>query len=241
MCTVTIIPQGKSDFVLTSNRDEAPNRSSLSPELYTIKNTTMLFPKDELAGGTWIGVSDKKRLVCLLNGGFSFHERQAEYRMSRGIVVKDVLASDDIAASIESYNFIGVEPFTMVIVDWNLDLQFMELVWDGSQKHFNQLPLEPKIWSSSTLYSTTMKQERLQWFEDFKKKNVLNAESLLNFHQNTKNDNDEYGVIMDRGFVKTTSITQVEKSNDSVEMRYTNLNTKETAVKVFKRLEVINE
>jgi len=148
MCTVTIIPKGENDFVLTSNRDEAPNRVSLSPDFYQINSTKMLFPKDEKAGGTWIGVSEHHRLICLLNGGFKCHKREDDYRMSRGTVVTDFLASEDIISKIETYNLLDVEPFTLVIADWNDHLTFYELVWDGVHKHFRTLPNEPRIWSS---------------------------------------------------------------------------------------------
>lgn len=241
MCTVTIIPQGNKNFVLTSNRDESPNRVSLSPDVYTINNTRMLFPKDELSGGTWVGVSDKNRLVCVLNGGFLFHERKASYRMSRGLVANDFLNADNIDAIVKTYDFQDIEPFTMVIADWNEKLRFFELVWDGHQSYFKELPLEPKIWSSSTLYSQVMKQVRQDWFEIFKSEHELNANSMLNFHKNAGKDNDDYGVVMDRGFVKTTSITQVKKCNDSLEMHYMNLNTDETTIKGFIPIQHVNE
>ncbi|MBN4070283.1 NRDE family protein [Olleya sp. AH-315-F22] len=241
MCTVTIIPKGKNDFILTSNRDEAPNRTSLSPEIYTIKNTKMMFPKDELAGGSWIGVSQKNRLICLLNGGFVYHERKADYRMSRGVVVKDLLASEDVEVSIENYNLDDVEPFTLVIPDWNVSLKLYELVWDGIQKHFTNLPLEPKIWSSSSLYSEAMKKERLQWFNDFKERNKLNNKAIMDFHKTAGKGNEDYGVIMDRHYVKTTSITQVEKMKDVVEMQFNNLQSKNVSVKTFKLQQKVNE
>ncbi|MCF6294819.1 MAG: NRDE family protein [Flavobacteriaceae bacterium] len=241
MCTVTIIPKGKNDFVLTSNRDESPNRTSLAPDIYLVEGTKMMFPKDELAGGTWIGVSEKNRLICLLNGGFICHERKADYRMSRGVVVSDLLASEDVVASIEDYNLIDIEPFTLVIVDWNISLKLFELVWDGQQKHFSALALEPKIWSSSTLYSKAMKKERLQWFKDFKIANELHSASIMNFHKTAGYDNKDYGVIMDRDFVKTTSITQVEKKEDVVEMRFNNLQSKNTSVKTLKLQQPVNE
>ena len=76
MCTVTIFPTRNNDFVLTSNRDETPNRISLKPDFYNIEDTKMLYPKDKLAGGTWIGISEKNRVICLLNGGFKIHKRQ---------------------------------------------------------------------------------------------------------------------------------------------------------------------
>jgi len=241
MCTVTIFPKGDDNFVLTSSRDEVPNRIALNPDFYTINNTRMLLPKDELSGGSWIGVSDKNRLICLLNGGFVIHKRKDNYRQSRGVVVRDLLVADAIELSVELYDFNDIEPFTIVIADWNKSLKFYELVWDGENKHFVELRLEPKIWSSSTLYSEDKKQKRLQWFNDFKAENKFTLESALKFHKNAGEGNKDYGVIMDRGHVKTTSITQVEKNDDGVDMRFENLNTFETTTKLFNFLEVVNE
>lgn len=223
MCTVTLIPLGKSDFVLTSNRDEAPNRKTLDPDFYIEKGVNLLYPKDALAGGTWIGVSEKNRLICLLNGGFTLHKRQEEYRLSRGVVVKDLLISSNYLEVIESYNLMNIEPFTIVLVDWEDDLSFLEFVWDGVAKHITRLPLEPKIWSSTTLYSENMKQARKDWFEAYKSTEEFNPESILDFHKTAGKGNKDYGVIMERGFVKTTSITQVIKHHSNIEMNFFNL------------------
>jgi hypothetical protein len=151
------------------------------------------------------------------------------------------LASTDVVIEIENYDFTNIEPFTIVIADWNSSLKFYELVWDGTKKHFKELPLEPKIWSSSTLYNTYMKEERLQWFETFKQENSLNAQSLLKFHKTTASNNKDYGVIMDRGFVKTTSITQVKKLNESIEIYSENLQNKTISNKIFLFPETVNE
>jgi uncharacterized protein with NRDE domain len=241
MCTVTIIPKGDNDFIITSNRDEAPNRASVKPELYLFEDAKMLFPKDELSQGTWIGVSSKNRMLCVLNGGFDFHERKPNYRLSRGIIVKKLLASDDIVEAIDQYDFYDIEPFTLVIADWNNDMIFMELVWDGNDKHLKPLNKEPNIWSSSTLYSEAMKNERHSWFESFKAEHELNAESLLKFHHSAGHGNNDYGVIMDRGFVKTTSITQIEKSGDLVIMCYDDLKQSDVSTAQFRISEVVNE
>ena len=203
MCTVTIVPLKNNDFVLTSNRDEAPNRTSVAPEFYQVDGTKLLYPKDELAGGTWIGISEKNRVVCVLNGAFERHERKPNYRLSRGVVAKDFMIADTIVETIETYNFENIEPFTIVLADWNTNLKFYELVWDGESKHFSELPLKPKIWSSSTLYNPNMRQERLQWFEDFKSENELDSKTLSNFHKTAGQGNNDYGVIMNRGFVKS--------------------------------------
>ena len=229
MCTVTLVPLKKNDFVLISNRDEAPSRVSLVPSFYKYHNNQLLYPKDVESGGTWIGLSKSNRLICLLNGGFEIHERKDMYRQSRGLVVKDLLDSKLIIEAVKNYNLTDIEPFTMVIVDWNNSLEFFELVWDGTQKHFKSLDKEPHIWSSSTLYNQAMRQERKQWFNDFKTENELNLETLSVFHKTAGKNNNDYGVIMNRGFVKTTSITMVEKNGDSVCMKYQDLATnKET-------------
>lgn len=240
MCTVTIVPKGENDFVITSNRDEAPNRNTLIPDYYAINHVKVLFPKDEVSGGTWIGVSDKNRVVCVLNGGFVCHKRKSNYRKSRGVVAKDFMVVDNIVTTIKEYNFNDIEPFTIVIADWNAGLRFYEVVWDGAEKHFTDLPLEPKIWSSSTLYSNTMKQERKSWFEDFKSENKLDASSLLYFHKTAGKHNIDYGVVMDRGFVKTTSITQVEKKQNAVNMRYETLQDASITNRIFTLPQIVN-
>lgn len=241
MCTVTIIPKGKNDFILTSNRDEAPNRTSSPPHFYSVNDVKLLYPKDELSGGTWIGISEKNRLVCVLNGGFVIHERLSNYKLSRGVVATDFLISDDIEKTIKDYNLTNIEPFTMVIADWNDALRFFELVWDGEQKHIQELPLESHIWSSATLYSEAMRNERLQWFDNFKSENTLKSDTLLKFHKTAGAGNEDYGVIMNRGFVKTTSITQVEKTNDTLKMHYENLQNKTVTDTVFNLPQTVNE
>ena len=75
MCTVTYFPLGKNDFILTSNRDETPFRKTIPPKKYLENGVELTYPKDELAGGTWIGTSSKNRLVCVLNGAFIKHKR----------------------------------------------------------------------------------------------------------------------------------------------------------------------
>jgi hypothetical protein len=233
MCTVTLIPLGNSNFVLTSNRDEAPERDTLDPDFYTEDQVKLLYPKDKMAGGTWIGVSSKNRLICLLNGGFTQHNRQDNYRMSRGVVVRELLTSSHVLKTIEAYNLIDIEPFTIIIVDWKEHLHFYELVWDGIAKHITKLPLEPRIWSSSTLYTEQMKASRLEWFQAFKKDHELTPKIILDFHKTAGKGNQDFGVIMDRHFVKTTSITQVEKQDERITMEFLNLQKKTQSISNF--------
>lgn len=225
MCTVTLLPVSDkiNGFILTSNRDEAAEREALPPEFYSENGIKMLYPKDKLAGGTWIGVSERKRLICLLNGEFKPHIRETSYRLSRGVVVKDLLEAISIDEAVENYNFNNIEPFTIVAVDWNTSLRFLELVWDGRKKHFKDLDLKPHIWSSSPLYSSEMKKMREKWFQEFQQKNILDSKSIWNFHISAGIGDPEIDVIMDRGFVKTQNISQIESVKNITEMRFMDL------------------
>lgn len=221
MCTVTYIPLRNNNFILTSNRDETPLRTTIPPQKYIENGAELLYPKDELAGGTWVGLSDKKRLVCLLNGGFKIHKRKHSYKISRGVMVKNILSAANSVVFINTFNFEGIEPFTLVLVDWNMQLETYELVWDGIKKHCKKLPQEPKIWSSSTLYTEEMKQLREEWFADFLKENTTwNQKEMVKFHSNENLGTPEISLKMKRSSVETVSITSIVKTTLEVEMAY---------------------
>ncbi len=228
MCTVSFFSKENEDFILTSNRDESPFRNTIPPEVYSVEGVNLLFPKDEKAGGTWIGVSDKKRLICLLNGGFEAHIPKQKYRLSRGVIVTKLLTSDNAVSEIESFNFNDIEPFTIILVDYKDDLHLYEFVWDGAKKHFSEKPLKPIIWSSSLLYSNSIKLKREEWFEEFLKEyqNPSEAE-ILNFHKTAGEGNNKTNLVMNRGFVRTKSITRIKKVENQVEMKYENLQSQE--------------
>ena len=215
MCTVTYLPLGNNKFILTSNRDESPTRKTISPTKYDENGVQLIYPKDEIAGGTWIGLSEKNRLVCLLNGGFEIHKSNGPYKMSRGLIVKKILSSVNSVSFIEDFVFDKIEPFTLILVDWNTTLETHELVWDGVTKHFKKLPQEPKIWSSSTLYTENMKRSRKEWFANWLIENKkFKQQEIINFHTSTDKGTKETSLKMHRDFVETVSVTSVKKEDD---------------------------
>lgn len=219
MCTVTFLPLDKNGFILTSNRDESALRETIPPNNYEENGVKMYFPKDKLAGGTWIGTSSKKRLVCVLNGAFSNHKKKKSYKKSRGVIAKEILKDANAVEYIENIDLQGIEPFTLVIVDWNDEVNLYELIWDGQTKYFLKLKNEPKIWSSSTLYSNEIKDLRKQWFKSWVTENEFSTKSILEFHHSEIGDKQQ-SVLMKRPFVETVSITSVKKQGELVEMRY---------------------
>ena len=222
MCTVTYIPTLKNQFVFTSNRDESPKRATLKPTYYKEDGVDLFYPKDEVANGTWIGLSEKKRLVCLLNGGFEYHNPLLKFPKSRGIVVKDVLKTDSLLQTLEGMVLEGVAPFTLLVLDWGEDLTLTELVWCKEKKHVNILDAEkPQIWSSSTLYTQETKTDRKDLFDSYLNElEVLTQDQVLKFHQNEQLGCVETALKMKRSMVETISTTSVLKSNEEVSMIY---------------------
>ncbi|MCM4160064.1 NRDE family protein [Antarcticibacterium flavum] len=225
MCTVTLIPL-KSGFVLTSNRDEAANRETIPPQVYRVEEVEMAFPKDKVAGGTWIGVSEHKRLICLLNGAFEDHIRELPYRKSRGVVVREMLATPNASMMLKDYLLENIEPFTLIMVDWKEELGFWELVWDGEKRHISKLPLKEHVWSSTPLYNAEMRDKRRSWFDKLKNSSALSPAEVWEFHHSGGEGDPETDLVMDRGFVKTQSITQIEKSGAGTILIYEDLSEK---------------
>jgi len=232
MCTVTFLPLPNNNFILTSNRDEQNERQTNPPKKYVEDGVEMVFPMDKTAGGTWIGTSDKKRLVCVLNGAYKKHVRKKYYKKSRGILAKEVLKANKIQPYIQQLDLINIEPFTMLVVDWSKGLDVYELIWDDSQKHFKKLKNEPHIWSSSTLYSDDIKKVRKKWFKHWVMNHEFNSEQILAFHH-SEIGNKEQSVLMKRSYAETVSITSIKKENKFVEIRYEDLvNSQNTVLKI---------
>lgn len=231
MCTVTYIPASRdTSFVLTSNRDERASRPTKAPMIYEAENLQLVYPKDEQSGGTWIAMSNKGKINCLLNGGFERHQIEAHQVLSRGIILLDFTKSD---LSAQTY-FIDkdlhpVEPFTMVSIQ-EVDgkvLNLTEIIWDGKNKHFRNPPInEAHIWSSTTLYTQQQRNLRKKWFDLFVRNNKSNLtpENILKFHSGTHSQDSSVNVIME-GIedLKTVSITQVSIKNEALRMNYFDL------------------
>ena len=221
MCTVSYLPLNSSDFILTSSRDVPFAREKASPpKKYKEDGVELYYPKDGKAGGTWIGVSSKNRLICLLNGGYEYHTSRASYKKSRGLIVKDLLKDEDIRKGLNTIDLLDVEQFTLTIVDWNNELELIEFVWDGKKKHIRKLSQEPHIWSSSTLYDESVKQLRLDWFANWQKDYDFTQKNILEFHHYAGVGDPNIDVIMDRKFGGTVSVTSIKRENNNVIMSY---------------------
>lgn len=219
MCTVTFLPKGHSDFIITSNRDESRLRPTLYPAPYSIGNTEVYFPKDEQAGGTWFAVS-KDYTVVLMNGAEHRHERKLPYRKSRGLVMLEFFEEPDPIEYWEHGEFDNIEPFTLVIAA-HQNRRLWQFRWDGRFTDLEEKDASiPAIWSSSTLYEEPVRQQREEWFGNWlKTRQDFTTEEILHFHRFGGNG-DANGLVMNRERVQTVSITSFAKAGNTGKLCY---------------------
>ena len=231
MCTVTYIPpSGNSNFILTSNRDEKSQRPTISPEIHEINATKLCFPKDALAGGSWIAAGNNGRLSCLLNGAFEPHKKRSFHTYSRGKVLTDLVASREQVIFFYSYrDFSNTEPFTIITLELKDEkiIGFNEFIWDGNKKYLKKLDVDkPYIWSSVTLYSEEQRNSRNKWFQQFllDDGSALTPEKVMSFHFGRHTTDDSMNLVMQRTEgLKTVSITQIMRKNEHFSMKYFDL------------------
>ncbi len=224
MCTVSFIAV-KDKVFLTSNRDEHKSRpSAFAPVETLINDVKVVYPKDPKAGGTWFAVNEFGTVTVLLNGAFEYHKSTGNYRRSRGLIVLDIIGSKTPLSAIKTIDLNLIEPFTLVLF---ADGGLFELRWDGQQKHLRQLDADtPYIWSSATLYTKEVMQDRENAFAQFLGNGPApTGEAIIAFHTN-KTEDQENGFVIDRGTgLKTFSVTQALLDETGISLCHKDLRT----------------
>ena len=223
MCTVSFVFTNDT-IIITSNRDEKVIRQrALPPRNYTLKGKNIIYPKDPKAGGTWYVVDENGTVLVLLNGADEKHEVKVPYRKSRGQIVLEMISSASPKVFWDEIDLENIEPFTLILFQ---EKKLFQLRWNGIEKS-NQLLENQKnhIWSSSTLYSKKIREQRANWFYTFLETNSeIAQDAMLHFHRNTETQNKEHGLVINRNNeLKTLSITQSVIEKNKVMIRYLDL------------------
>lgn len=222
MCTVTFVPLNKG-ICLTSSRDEHVNRPrAFHPKVYGWGESSMLYPKDGSAGGSWIAATQYGTLGVLLNGAFANHQKNGSYRKSRGWIFLDLMETKKPFTSFLDARFNNIEPFTMIIWQEN---ELYECRWDGQRKFGFALRNDiAQIWSSATLYDESMMSIRHGWFQDhLKDLKDLTQENILDFHFKGGDDHKNNAIKMERTELRTMSITSILCTHETAIMSYYDL------------------
>jgi uncharacterized protein with NRDE domain len=128
VCTLAFAWQAFDDapLVVAANRDEAVGRPS-SPPTVRDGEPRVLMPRDEEAGGTWLGVNEHQVFVAITN-----RDTDIEGERSRGLLVRDALEASSADEAIETVErevadrtYAG---FNLVVAD---ERECVLLEWDG--------------------------------------------------------------------------------------------------------------
>lgn len=208
MCTVSFVAtNGK--IIITSNRDEKVIRpSAIKPKKHFINNKKIIFPQDPKGGGTWFAIDELGTILVLLNGANQKHKVKLPYRISRGMIVLNMISSLSPKEFWKDINLDNIEPFTLVLFQEN---ELFQLRWNGKDK--DNIPFDINknhVWSSVTLYPKKIRENRTDWFHSFlDSKAILSETEILHFHRYTEKDNPKNGLVINRNDeLKTLSITQ---------------------------------
>lgn len=223
MCTVSFVKTADK-IVITSNRDESVIRlNAIHPQVDTINNKKVIYPKDPKAGGTWYVVDEKGTVLVLLNGADEKHQVQPPYRKSRGLIVLDMIGSDSPKQYWDEMDLDNIEPFTLVLYQEGL---LFQLRWNGVLKSKVSLDVNQKhIWASSTLYPLEIRNKRELLFQSFlEEKQTFSETDMYHFHRYSDKDNPENGLVINRNdLLKTLSITQAVVSQGQVAINHYDL------------------
>ncbi|NHM01979.1 NRDE family protein [Flavobacterium difficile] len=223
MCTVSFVYANDS-FLLTSNRDEKITRpSAIAPKIYQTANKKIIYPKDAKAGGTWFVVDEFGNAIILLNGGKTKHIPKDKYRLSRGVIVLELMASNAIVSRWKDIDLTDIEPFTLLVLENKHPFQ---LQWSGEEKSTEELEInQTYIWSSSTLYTPEIQQQRADWFQKYMNENQeITADKMKFFHKNTEPKDEKNGLIINRdNLYKTLSVTQTVISENAILVNHSDL------------------
>jgi uncharacterized protein with NRDE domain len=233
MCTVSFIPV-KDKFFITSNRDEKYSRkTAAAPGMFVHNGQKLYFPKDTDAGGTWIVMKENGDAAVLLNGAFICHKAEPPYRLSRGIILLDIISTDRPSVTFTKIDLQDIEPFTLVLLENNCLYEFR---WDGTEKYCKQLNASrPYIWSSATLYDGLVIKKREQWFASFLNNHLLpTQQDVLNFHHFTGDGDQKNDLLMTRdGIYTTVSITSILLTKDRGCVKYIDIkNNSSSEIKI---------
>ena len=217
MCTVSFIANNGTVFI-TSNRDENIYRqTTLAPAIHQINGKQICYPTDGKASGTWIGINENNVVAVLLNGAFEKHIAKENYKKSRGFIIPQILQAHNVKEALESIDFTGIEPFTVVLYFEN---SLIEYRWDELQLSAKELPINQlHIWSSATLYNSQIAKQREASFLQNCSGNNIDIKSIIAFHQLKKYE-DELPDDAAKNNIKTVSITQIKINAKQSNIKY---------------------
>ncbi len=225
MCTISFTPCSNS-LVFTFSRDEKPERHTgnfiVTEQL---PHKKIFFAQDSKAGGSWFAADSLGNVAMLFNGGFITHAKKQDYAKSRGIILKEIAAAENMLLFFENVPLEEIEPFSVLLLQNN---ELYRLTWTGIEKNISSLEITGTyIFSSSTLYSEKIQRLRGQWFNEYlQQQPFVNSQTIFDFHATCNKQDKENGLVIERaGGCSTLSISQAVISGKQTLLKHLDLRT----------------
>lgn len=140
MCTLVILRRANHPWplLLAANRDEHENRPWQPPARHWDDREDITAGLDELAGGTWLGVSNRGMVAAVLNRPGTLGP--AKGKRSRGELPLEALDHESPSAAVEALKHLdptAYRPFNLVIADAT------EAYWLAAREQATKLHIEP--------------------------------------------------------------------------------------------------
>ncbi len=133
MCTVVILRRPGEDWplILGANRDEMVDRPWQPPGRHWPDRANVVAGRDELAGGTWLGINDSGVVAAVMNREGALGP--SPDKRSRGELVLEALDHADAVAAAGALRFLdggAYRPFNLLIAD-NRDAYWLRSTGEG--------------------------------------------------------------------------------------------------------------
>ena len=147
MCTLVILRRPGDDWplLLAANRDEMIDRPWLPPARHWPDRPEVVAGRDELAGGSWLGLNDFGVVAGILNRHGTLGP--APGQRSRGELVLEALDHADAQAAAEALTHLdqrAYRPFNMIVAD-NRDAFWLRHADPTGTLPIAALPLHPGL------------------------------------------------------------------------------------------------
>jgi hypothetical protein len=226
MCSVTIHRKqplrGKAcpryTHIITMNRDETLTRGAETPPCIW-KNGALIAPTDPTSNGTWIGARKDGIWACLLNGYLS-DAACIDTPQSRGAIIPDILSDPQPEQAFLKRDLRRHRAFRLLIGNAQT---ITEYFWDGQLLSQKTMPDDDWLFiTSSSLKQKQVKAYRQAAFETWRDDGAtIKANGIPDIHLYQEKNNLEFGILMQRDYAKTKSITQIILQHEQpVQMRY---------------------
>ncbi len=133
MCTLLLLHRcfPEAPLVVGANRDEYLDRPAEPPTLRALGERRIVAPRDQRAGGTWLGLNDRGVFAALTNRPVASPDRTLR---SRGLLVEDALRAESAKQAAEAHLSLPADaynPFNLVVCD---GLDAFVVVYDGAPR-----------------------------------------------------------------------------------------------------------